>query len=192
VPKLVLQTEAADRPVRTSEVAEWLCETRAARLPVISELIDSAIATLEKEHWTQFCAATYDEYFDTWPAEFFQLRKNPAGTVESVKYTDHDGVEQTVSTDVWEQDDEDGRGIVRLAHNQSWPSDCRGDANDIVVRYTTGYGTPAQVPAPIKHAIRLWIADAYAFPETVVPLRLSKAPRTVDALMAGYSFRTIG
>ena len=190
--KLTLQTAATEQPDRTEDVAEWLRETDATRFGIIGELIGSAIATLQAEHWTQFCTATYDQYFDAWPAVHFLLRRNPAGTVASVKYTDRDGDEQTVSTDVWEQADEDGRGIVRLKYGQSWPSDWRGHPDDIVIRYTCGYGTRVVVPAPIKHAIRLWVADSYAFPETVSPLRLSPTPRTVDALMAQYSFRTIG
>jgi uncharacterized phiE125 gp8 family phage protein len=192
VSKLVLQTAATDRPVTTEEAADWLRETDSARYGVVSDLIDSAIATLEREHWTQFCTATYDQYFDAWPSSFFLLRKHPVITVETVKYTDQDGEEQTVSTDTWEQADEAGRGIVRLKYDEDWPSDLRGHSDDIVIRYTAGYGLPAAVPAPIKHAIRLWIADSYAFSESVSTLRLGPAPKTVETLMAAYSYRTIG
>ncbi len=190
--KLVLQTAAADRPVRTDEAAEWLRETDSARFGLVSELVDSAIATLEREHWTQFCTATFDQYFDDWPSVRFLLAKHPVLTVSTVKYTDQDGTEQTVETTVWEQADEAGRGIVRLKYNQTWPSDCRGHEDDIVIRYTAGYGAPAAVPAPIKHAIRVWLADSYDFCGSVAPLQLSKAPRTVENLMNAYSYRTIG
>jgi len=191
VSKLVLQTAATDRPVSTEMAAEWLRETDSDRYGVISELVDAAIATLEREHWTQFCTATYDQYFDSWPVRFM-LRKHPVVTVSSVKYTNQAGVETTLATSVWEQADESGRGIVRLKHNQSWPSDCRGHEDDIVIRYSAGYGASVAVPAPVKLALRIWIADSYAFPESVSPLKLSTAPRTVDRLMAQYSYRTIG
>lgn len=190
--KLVLQTAAADRPVRTEEAAEWLRETDSARFGVISDLVDSAIAVLEREHWTQFCTATYDQYFDEWPAERFLLGKNPTLTVSTVKYYDTAGTLQTLASTVWEQAVEHGRGIVRLKYNQSWPSDCRGHADDIVIRYTAGYGAPAAVPASVKHAIRIWVASSYVFPDGVSPLTLSAVPITVENLMGAYSYRTIG
>lgn len=190
--KLVQYAAATDRPVRSDEAAEWLRETDLTRLQLISDLIDSAIATLELEHWTQFCTATYDEYFDDWPACRFMLRKNPVITVSSVKYTDSSGVAQTVASTVWEQAVESGRGIVRLKYDQSWPSGNRGHDDDIVIRYTAGYGLPAAVPAPIKHAIRLWLADSYDYCGSMVPLTLNNAPKTVESLMAAYSYRTVG
>jgi len=192
VAKLTLQTAATEWPVRTEEAADWLRETDSSRFEIVKDLVESAIDTLQREHWTQFCTATYDEYFDAWPADHFLLAKSPAGTVSSVKYTDNDGSEQTLATSVWEQADQNGRGIVRLKYNQDWPSDCRLHPDDIVIRYTAGYGTAEQVPAPIKHAIRLWVADSYAFAESVSPLRLGPAPRSIEALMGNYSFRTIG
>lgn len=190
--KLVLQTAPTDEPVTAAEAATWLRETDSSRLTTIGELVDSAIAELEREYWTQFCTATWDQYFDAWPASRFLLRKNPVISVSSVKYTDHDDTEQTVATSVWEQADENGRGIVRLKHDQMWPSDCRGHQDDIVIRYTAGYGAAAAVPAPIKHALKVWIAAAYAFPDGVSTLRLSQPPIAVENLMAPYSYRTIG
>jgi uncharacterized phiE125 gp8 family phage protein len=191
VSKLTLLTAATERPDRTEDVAEWLRESDSTRFGIVSDLIDSAVATLQLEHWTQFCTATYTQYFDGWPSDRFLLGKNPVGTVASVKYTDSDGSEATVATSIWEQADENGRGIVRLKYDQSWPSDLRGHTDDIFIQYTCGHGTAAQVPAPIKQAIRLWVADSYAFAETVSPLRLSKAPRSIEALLAPYSYRTV-
>lgn len=190
--KLVLQTAATDVPVSSAEAAAWLRETDSSRDAVIADLVDSAVEILQKEHWTQFCTATFDQYFDDWPSSFFLLRKHPVITVSSVKYIDLDGTEQTVSTDTWEQADEHGRGIVRLKYDQDWPSDLRGHPDDIVIRYTSGYGSSASVPVPIKHALRMWVAGAYAFPDPVSTLRLERVPITVESLMAPYSYRTIG
>lgn len=190
--KLVLATAATDRPVTTDKAADWLEETDPARFAKISALVDSAVAQLEREHWTQFCTATWEQHFDRWPSSAFLLRKNPVGAVASVKYYDADGTLQTLASTVWEQADWHGRGIVRLAYDQQWPSDLRGHADDIVISYTAGYGDPADVPEPIKHAIRVWIASAYAVREEFSTLRLNRAPQTVESLMAAYSYRTIG
>lgn len=190
--KLVLNTAASELPLRTDQVATWLRESNPQRFGVVEDLLKSAVATLQKEHWTQFCTATYDQYYDAWPAERFRLDKNPPGTVASVKYYDSDSTLQTISSSVWEQDIEDGWGIVRLAYDQSWPSDLRGHPNDIVINFTCGYGTAADVPEPIKQALKIWVAQSYASPEAMSTLRLSKMPVTVDALMANYTYRTVG
>lgn len=189
--KLVMQTAPTDRPITVEEAATHLREFDQHFYGEISRAIDAAVATLENQYWTQFCTATYDEYFDDWPADVFRLRRNPLGTVSSVKYMDTAGVEQTVAATVWEQGLEDGRGIVRLKHNQTWPSGCRGHADDIVIRYTCGYGLPTAVPAPVKQALLLAVADLYVFRETQVPMRLSQIPYYIDRLMSGYTFKTV-
>lgn len=190
--KLVLQTAAAVEPISLAEAKTHLRITGTDDDTYLARLIDVAIATLQQRYWTQICTATFDQYFDNWPSDHFLLRKHPVLAVSTVKYTDQDGSEQTVSTDTWEQADEDGRGIVRLKYNQVWPSDCRGHEDDIVIRYTAGYGDESVTPEPIKQALLLIVTDLYTFRESVAPLRLDRVPQAVDALMSGYSFYSLG
>jgi uncharacterized phiE125 gp8 family phage protein len=190
--KLVEQTAATDIPVSITTAAEHLRVVDVDEYTLIERLIKSATKRLQQRHWTQFCTATFDEYFDSFGNAPFLLRRNPIGTVSSVKYTDLDGTEQTVSTDTWEQGLEDGRGIIRLKYDQTWPTDCRGHTDDVVIRYTAGYGAQADVPEPIVDAVLVEIADRYLLRESIVPDRMKMIERLTDNLMAGYSYRTTG
>lgn len=187
--KLTLVTAATEDPVSLTEAKAHLNETRSSEEATIVRLISVATESLQQRFWTQFVTATYDQYFDSF-ADFGVLQRNPVLTVSSVKYNDIDGNQQTLASTVWEQGDEYGRGIVRLKYNQTWPT-CRGHTDDIVVRYTCGYGAASAVPEPINHAILLTVADLYAMRESVMPNRFVPIPRVVESLMSGYSFKGI-
>lgn len=189
--KLVLYTAATERPITVEEAATHLRESDQHYFDVISRNIDAAIETLQQQYWTQFCTATYDEYFDAWPDEWFVISKNPLGTVSSVKYTDTAGTTQTLASTVWEQGLEDGRGIVRLKYNQTWPTDSRDHADDIIIRYSAGYGAATAVPAAIKQALLLTVAEMYGFRDEHVPVRLDHIPCFVQRLMSGYTYKTV-
>lgn len=188
--KLVLQAAATSEPVSLEDAKAHLNETRSSEDATIARLITVATESLQHRYWTQFVTATYDQYFDSF-ADIGVLQRHPVDTVSSVKYTDIDGDEQTVSTSVWEQGDEHGRAVVRLAYNQTWPSDCRGHADSVVVRYTCGHGAATAVPAQIKQAILLMVADLYTFRESVKSARLVPIPGVVERLMTGQGYKGI-
>jgi uncharacterized phiE125 gp8 family phage protein len=189
--KLVLQTAAADVPVPIVTAAEHLRVVDEDDYPTILRLIGAATERLQKRHWTQFVSATFDEYFDGF-ADELPLRINPVVSVASVKYTDMDGVAQTVGTSVWELGSVHGRAAIRLAYGQSWPSGLRGHADTVVVRYVAGYGTQAAIPQAIVDAILIEVGDLYLIRDPVVPERMRRLDRLADNLMAGYSYRTTG
>lgn len=194
--KLVLQTAAAVEPISLTEAKTHLRITGTEDDTYIARLITAATSTVQNRYWTQICTATFDEYFDAWPASQFSLRKSPTLTVTSVKYTDTAGVSQTAATTVWEQADENSQGIVRLKYDQTWPSGLRGQADDIVIRYTAGYGDASATPEPIKQALLMVVADMYAFRESVSTYRLhinqyDTIAQTIDALMSGYSYASV-
>src|SRR5690606_33276935 len=83
--------------------------------------------------------------------------------VESVKYLDVDGVQQTLHPDDYLLDNE---GMVRPgwlvpAYGLTWP-DTRAQVNAVRVRYTAGYGsTAADVPEDLKLWMRLHLSHYY-------------------------------
>lgn len=109
------------------------------------------------------------------------LPYGPVGEVESVKYLDADGAEQTAETSLYEQTGD----VLRLAYNQTWPSP-RGDAESVRIRYTAGWATE-DVPAPIKAAILLMVGHWYRNRQAVATDQsVTETPMGVDALLAPY------
>ena len=136
---------------------------------------------LINQTWTQF----FDRFTDP-----LELRWPPLNSITSVKYTDTDGDQQTVSTDVYEAGENFGVGIVRRKFEQEWPTDVRLHPDSIEVAFVAGYGTAgSDVPSGIRHAIKIMVADMWQHPESIVlgtiavPLRHAA---TVDALLASY------
>jgi uncharacterized phiE125 gp8 family phage protein len=107
------------------------------------------------------------------------------GAITSVVYVDADGAEQTLDADTYEADTVSVPGRLLLAYDESWPS-TRSQWNAVRVRYTVGWAV-ADVPAPIKQALLLLVAQLYEHrvPEitgTIVsPVRFA-----VDALLSPY------
>jgi uncharacterized phiE125 gp8 family phage protein len=78
-------------------------------------------------------------------------------TVESVKYIDTDGVEQTVSSTDYTLDTYAFLPFVRSAYGVSWPTP-RSERNAVRIQFTAGYGDTAEaVPSLIKEALILLV-----------------------------------
>jgi uncharacterized phiE125 gp8 family phage protein len=103
----------------------------------------------------------------------FELPYPPLMSVDSVKYDDDDGVEQTLTEGV-------GYRVIGLGsinrtsiapiYNGSWPPSARRDAESVRVRFTAGYpvaadGAPDSLPGPIKQAALLMVRHLYGLGE---------------------------
>jgi uncharacterized phiE125 gp8 family phage protein len=86
--------------------------------------------------------------------DFLDLPIAPIISVASITYLDSSGVEQTLSTDVYEGVLHGLEPHIRLKINQSWPS-IRSASDAIRVTVSAGYAT---VPEPIHHAMLLLIS----------------------------------
>lgn len=193
--RLDLYTAATDWPVSIATAAEHLRVVDSAEDLLIERLIKAATERLQKRHFTQFCDAVYDEYFDGFPGGSLTLRLNPIGAeadIASVKYIDPSGTTQTAAATIWELGREDGRAVVRLSYGQSWPGDCRGDVDSVVVRYTAGYGAQSDVPEAVVDAVLIEVAELYLIRDPIMPDRSQHLDHLTDNLMAGYSYRTTG
>lgn len=134
---------------------------------------------------------TYTQFFDNF-ANPLRLRWPKLSSITSVKYTlnDSSGTLTTVATSVYEAGEWNGIGIVRRKFEQEWPTDARLHPDSVQVAFVAGYGSASSdVPAPIRHAIKVMVADMYQHPEsialgtTAIPIRHSA---TVRDLLAAF------
>ncbi len=190
--KTVLVTEPAIEPVSLYELREHvrLIDQNQERDTQLTDYEVAARVHVEQvKTWRALVNTTYDQYFDTFRSRM-PLDWPPTGSITSVKYTDINGDEQTVDSSVYELGECSGVGVLRLQYNQEWPSDVRGHPDDIVVRLVAGYGaTAASVPAPIRAAIKIMVADMYENPESFVTgtiIAQFRHEATVDRLLSPY------
>lgn len=104
----------------------------------------------------------------------------PLISVESVKYLDGDGVEQTLAASEYVVDVRSEPGELQLALNASWPKTANL-RNCVRISYTCGY---ASTPAVLKQAVLFLAAHWY---EQGLPVNVgnivNQIPHTLDAIL---------
>lgn len=92
----------------------------------------------------------------------------PLQTVDSIKYWDPSGVQQTLDPSAYIVDNVSEPGRVVPAVGTSWPS-TQNRVNAVEVRFTAGYGADGSfVPAGIKQWMLMRVTDAFENREAVV------------------------
>lgn len=135
---------------------------------------------------TQVWELFLDEFPDTTKG-IIKLPWPNLRAVTHIKYYDTDGVQQTLSTSLYQTDIKSVPGRVSPAYNESWP-DTRELLNAVEIRYSAGYGDAASaVPGPIKQAMKLLIAHFDKNREAVnVGNIVTELPFAVRALLSPY------
>ncbi|MEQ8226790.1 MAG: hypothetical protein RIA64_01800 [Rhodospirillales bacterium] len=136
---------------------------------------------------------TWDYKMDCLPRDGFKVPLPPVQSVTFIKYIDLNGIEQTLSSDLYTVDTSSEPARIVPAYGETWP-DARNQVNAVTVRLVCGYppeGSPADyranVPGPIKSAIKLLVDDLYQHRGTAGPRAPIKTiPLNVSALIAPY------
>jgi uncharacterized phiE125 gp8 family phage protein len=116
----------------------------------------------------------------------------PLASVDSIGYTDTDGVLQTLSPSLYKVDSVSEPCRVVPAYGTTWPG-TRNEINSVTVTYTCGYGaTAASVPEPIKSWIKLRIGAMYENREEFATGRSIVAIEMpfIDGLLQNYRVQT--
>lgn len=86
----------------------------------------------------------------------------PLQSVESIKYVDGNGVEQTLSPSAYQIDKASEPARIVPAYGAAWPSTRAGTPNAVTVAFTCGFGAEASdVPAGIRAWIKVRVATKY-------------------------------
>lgn len=119
--------------------------------------ITSARETAEQYTGRALAPRTLGGAVDAFPcSDEFELPLPPVTAVESIKYTDTAGTEQTLSPSAYSLSSYDCRR-VSLTYGSSWPStQCIADA--VRVQFVAGYET---APKAVKAALLLMVAWFY-------------------------------
>lgn len=180
-----LYSAPAVEPVSTDEAKTHLRITHTDDNTYIDTLVKAARLYCERATRRAFITQTWDLAAECFDDDEIELTPGPLQSITHVKYYDTDGTLQTLSTDVYEADITDCVGYARLKYNQYWPTIRSGLYNGVQVRYVAGYGNSAtDVPANIKHAIKILVSHWYEIREPViVGASVTDVPMSVSALL---------
>lgn len=163
----------------------------------IATLISAATAYLDgRDGILSRCLVTqtWDYTLDEFPiVDFIRLPLAPVQSITSIKYTDADGIEQTLSDTKYRLSaDTDWRPRIDLDYDAAWPG-TRNVLDAVTVRFVAGYASgnspedASAVPAAIKAAMKLLIGHWYEHREAVnVGQSVTDVPMTVNALLVPY------
>jgi uncharacterized phiE125 gp8 family phage protein len=118
-------------------------------------LANLAAAVQYCEHYTgrSIGEQTLELALDAFPSGPIELKQGPAISIESIKYLDSAGIEQTLSASAYTLDDY-GLQHWAIAAGE-WP-DTGGYANAVKVRYVAG-----NLPPAVQSALLLTVSDLY-------------------------------
>lgn len=152
--------------------------TDTARDAVMTARLSAAREWAEEFTRRAIITQTWALYADAFPCHFDL--KGPLQSVESVKYLDSSGIEQTLSTDNYYVDTISAR--VYPAYGKTWPT-TYSRTNAVTVRHVAGYGLAAAVPQKIKEAILFLVAHWENFQPAIEGARITTVPWAVEQLL---------
>lgn len=161
-------TGPSEEPLNLAKVKTHLRVTHTSEDSLIRDMITAAREEVEKYCNISLIEQTITEVFNCFP-EYrpenpnanLWLSVSPLISIESINYTDTDGQDQTLSTDVYISDIYSQPGKAILKHEQVWETTASIE-NAITIVYKAGFGTnAASVPQSIKHAMLLMIGNWY-------------------------------
>lgn len=158
---LVLLTAPGEEPITLAEAKLNQRVEHNADDTLITWLIVQAREQAEKRTGRQLITASWRLTLDAWPENgLLEPPLPPLISVQSVKYVDSNGAQQTLSPSAYQVDTASRQPRVAPSYGTTWPS-ARASLNAIQVDYTAGYGSAAAVPASIKGWMHLAIGAWY-------------------------------
>ena len=177
---LSLTTGPAVEPISLTEAKAQLRLEIDADDTLVTSLIQSAREHAEHITKRQLITATWKLTLDAFPS-VITLPLPPLQSVSNIKYYDTDGVQQTLSTDLYQVDSESQPARIVPAYNTTFPS-TRIMANAVEVNFVCGFGDAAtDVPQKIKQAMLLFITWSYEDREAE-----KMKPQAIDDLLSHY------
>lgn len=131
-----------------------------------------------------------------WPGDLgILLKVAPVTGIESVRYIDGDGNEQTMASSDWLLDSYATVPALFPAYGVStWPTP-RDEPNAVRIRFTAGYagtsGSPTVevIPQSLRAAILLMLGHLYENREQTTGIKLDEIPLGIQALIEPYRLR---
>jgi uncharacterized phiE125 gp8 family phage protein len=160
---LALTTPPVVEPVGLAEVKAHLRVPHVDDDALISTLIVSARRRVEMKTGLRLISQGWSQFLDCWPqGGLVELKVNPVSAVSDViVYGDLDTTAPVDPAHYFlDATANPPRVVFRQGRNPSPPG---RRVKGIEVRFTAGFGLAAAVPADLKQAILLLVADAYAY-----------------------------
>ena len=157
-----VETPAAEPVITTQFLKDHTKIEYDAEDTLVAHYIATATDYLQRYTRRQFVEATLAEYADDFAYNFpMVLEMAPIKSVSKVEYIAEGAtIYSTLDKTVYDADRIVEPAYLKLAEDGTWP-DLAKVPNAVKVTYVAGYGTAAEVPDTIKHAVALQAASHF-------------------------------
>lgn len=186
--RTTLITPPDSEPVSLDEARAHMRVTHNEEDELINGLITAARVTVETITRRSLLTQEWKLSFDEFPlSDTVKIPHTPVREIDVVQYYDAVGVLQTLNAGKYWLDSVSAPARLILKDGEVFPDTQKGRPNAVQISYLAGYGDePEDVPAPIRHAIKLIVAHLYENPEIVSAGQLSTIPMSCDYLLSPY------
>ena len=169
-------------PISTVDMKNHLRVDHAVDDTLIEQIMLAATTAAENYQRRTYITRTRYHYLDKFQ-NVIRPPYSPLTIVNTLKYYDTDGVQQTLNAANYRVDAVKEPARITEAFGESWPS-TREMTNAIEVSYESGYGaTNADVPDEIKSAIKMMVAHLYEHRESVSAEQMYVVPLGAEELL---------
>lgn len=190
--RTTIVTEPDQEPINEREAKEQMRVEVGETVEdeFIKSLITTARRYIEQITGRALLDQTWNMYLDEWPdGDEIKIPYPPliwTAADSSIVYTDSGETEATFAAANYDVDRDSEPGRIVLKYGKSWPVVTLRPMNPIKVCFDCGWAEPENVPAPLKHAIKLMVADMYEVREpTIIGVGVATL-KTVDRLLWPY------
>lgn len=180
-------------PVTLAEAKTWLRVDGTADDTDIQTLIEAGTIWAEQAVNRPLIERQFTLTLDQFPA-CLELDKLPLKSVDSIVYLDTAGASQTLSAGVYRVSLGSKYQSCRITPSvgQTWPQTYAA-TDAVIVTFTAGYGVAAaDIPQPIKLAIRFLVAGAFDARCSFEQFTLHENPTAQALLRAEMLPRSLG
>ena len=174
---LSLLSPPAAEPVTLQEMKDHFRVAENDEDGVIAGLLASAVRAVEARAGLALMTQNWRLTLDAAPAETLILPLAPVQTIDAVTVAG-----AAVDPSAYEFAP-GAPGRLRAA--APWPAP-QEKIGDVEIDFTAGYGAAADVPTPLRHAVKMLAAHFFENREKAGEARVFAVPDAVDALIAPY------
>lgn len=187
---LRLDEAPGDLAVSIAETKQHLRVDEDDEDSLITSLINAATLHIERATGRRLVVQRWTKSLDQFPESggAIRLRLVPVISVDEISFIDVNGVRQYLDPAAYELDAQSEAAWVFPAFGYIWPA-ARERANAVTIKFSSGYGSPNDVPADIKAALLLLIGHLYENREAVIVdarLQALELPMGVNMLLSPY------
>jgi uncharacterized phiE125 gp8 family phage protein len=200
----VLRLEApAEYPISAEEVRTRLRMDDCEGIDGLNRLIAAAARAVENKTQRALVSQKWEFILDSFPggnshypvycdnifvkrnSNIISLPLPPLRSIESIKYIDVNGTEQTLPGTEYAVDISSYLGAVYPAYGKAWPA-TRSQRQAVRIAFTAGYGAAVDVEPDLVLAITLLVGHYDINREAVSDRQMYEIPMGVETILAPY------